>query len=67
MARDVERVRRLHRTDWMALLSGTLFVVLGILVVTRVLTDALVVVGLTVVGLAFAGVVAIIARVVRGK
>ncbi|MER6513036.1 hypothetical protein ABT158_39945 [Nonomuraea sp. NPDC001636] len=67
MARDVERVRRLHRTDWMALLSGTLFVVLGILVVTRVLTDALVLVGLTVVGLAFAGVVAIIARVVRGK
>ncbi|MEU8316849.1 hypothetical protein AB0C33_00655 [Nonomuraea sp. NPDC048881] len=67
MARDVERVRRLHRTDWMALLSGTLFVVLGILVVTRVLTDALLLVGLTVVGLAFAGVVAIIARVVRGK
>ncbi|MGW4407001.1 hypothetical protein ACWEJ6_23435 [Nonomuraea sp. NPDC004702] len=67
MARDVERVRRVHRTDWMALLSGTLFVVLGILVVTRVLTDALLLVGLTVVGLAFAGVVAIIARVVRGK
>ncbi|MFI7113575.1 hypothetical protein ACIBK9_45175 [Nonomuraea sp. NPDC050227] len=67
MARDVERVRRVHRTDWMALLSGTLFVVLGILVVTRVLTDALILVGLTVVGLAFAGVVAIIARVVRGK
>ncbi|MEU1386425.1 MULTISPECIES: hypothetical protein [unclassified Nonomuraea] len=67
MARDVERVRRLHRTDWMALLSGTLFVVLGILVVTRELRDALVLVGLTVVGLAFAGVVAIIARVVRGK
>ncbi|MFF0863187.1 hypothetical protein ACFYUV_15630 [Nonomuraea sp. NPDC003560] len=67
MARDVERVRRVHRTDWMALLSGTLFVVLGILVVTRVLTDALLLAGLTVVGLAFAGVVAIIARVVRGK
>ncbi|MFI9589552.1 hypothetical protein [Nonomuraea sp. NPDC052265] len=68
MARDVEqRVRRLHRTDWMALLSGTLFVVLGILVVTRELRDALVLIGVTVVGLAFAGVVAIIARVVRGK
>ncbi|MEU5868341.1 MULTISPECIES: hypothetical protein [unclassified Nonomuraea] len=67
MARDVERVRRLHRTDWMALLSGTLFVVLGILVVTRELRDALILVGVTVVGLAFAGVVAIIARVVRGK
>ncbi|GGT24076.1 hypothetical protein ACIBIZ_00670 [Nonomuraea spiralis] len=67
MARDVERVRRLHRTDWMALLSGTLFVVLGILVVTRGITDALVLIGLTVVGLAFAGMVAIIARAIRGK
>lgn len=67
MAREVERVRRVHRTDWMALLSGVLFVVLGILVVSGEVRDALAVVGLTVVGLAFAGMVAIIARVVRGK
>ena len=67
MARDVERVRQLHRTDWMALLSGVLFVVLGILVVSGVVKDALAMIGLTVVGLAFAGMVAIIARVVRGK
>jgi uncharacterized membrane protein HdeD (DUF308 family) len=67
VAREVERVRQLHRTDWMALLSGVLFVVLGILVVSGVVKDALTVIGLTVVGLAFAGMVAIIARVVRGK
>ncbi|MEU6777856.1 hypothetical protein ABZ912_01545 [Nonomuraea angiospora] len=58
---------RLHRTDWMALLSGVLFVVLGILIVTRAITDPLVLIGVLVLGLAFAGLVAIIARVVRGK
>ncbi|MET7332424.1 hypothetical protein [Nonomuraea sp. NPDC005650] len=66
MPREVER-RRLHRTDWMALLSGVLFVVLGILIVTRAITDPLVLIGVLVLGLAFAGLVAIIARVVRGK
>ncbi|WP_043623726.1 hypothetical protein [Nonomuraea candida] len=67
MPREVERPRRLHRTDWMALLSGLLFVVLGILVVTRAIRDPLVLVGVMVLGLAFAGLVAIVARVVRGK
>ncbi|NUP79829.1 MAG: hypothetical protein HOV96_20015 [Nonomuraea sp.] len=65
--REAERPRRVHRTDWMALLSGALFLVLGILVVTGEVRDPLAVIGLTVVGLAFAGMVAIIARVVRGK
>jgi uncharacterized membrane protein HdeD (DUF308 family) len=63
--REVERPRRLHRTDWMALLSGVLFVVLGILVVTRAITDWLVLAGVMMLGLAFAGLVAIIARAVR--
>ncbi|TMR98097.1 hypothetical protein EJK15_14865 [Nonomuraea basaltis] len=67
MQREVERPRSLHRTDWMALLSGALFVVLGILIVTRAITDPLVLIGVTVLGLAFAGLVAIIARAVRGK
>ncbi|PZG14489.1 hypothetical protein [Nonomuraea aridisoli] len=67
MARDVERPRRLHRTDWMALLSGVLFVVLGILLVTRAITDPLILIGVMVLGLAFAGLVAIVARGVRGK
>ncbi|MEV0591970.1 hypothetical protein [Nonomuraea cavernae] len=67
MRHDVDRPRRLHRTDWMALLSGVLFVVLGILIMTRAITDPLVLVSLLVVGLGFAGLVAIVARVIRGK
>ncbi|MEU8247059.1 hypothetical protein [Nonomuraea sp. NPDC048916] len=67
MPRDVDRPSRLHRTDWMALLSGSLFVVLGILIITRAITDPLVLVSLLVVGLGFAGLVAIVARVIRGK
>ncbi|AQZ66810.1 unnamed protein product [[Actinomadura] parvosata subsp. kistnae] len=67
MPREVERPRRVHRTDWMALLSGLLFIVLGILVVTRTIGDPLVLVGVLVLGLAGAGLVAILARVVRGK
>ncbi|GGO74249.1 hypothetical protein [Nonomuraea cavernae] len=66
MRPDVDRPRRLHRTDWMALLSGVLFVVLGILIMTRAITDPLVLVSLLVVGLGFAGLVAIVARVLRG-
>ncbi|PRX68142.1 hypothetical protein B0I32_103103 [Nonomuraea fuscirosea] len=67
MRRKVERPRRVHRTDWMALLSGVLFIVLGILTVTRTIRDPLILVGVMVLGLAFAGLVAIVARVVRGK
>ncbi|MEV0617338.1 hypothetical protein AB0I81_28720 [Nonomuraea sp. NPDC050404] len=67
MPREVERQKRLHRTDWMALLSGVLFVVLGILVVTRAIREPVVLIGVMVLGLAFAGLVAIVARVVRGK
>lgn len=67
MARDLDRPRRVHRTDWMALLSGVLFIVLGILVVTGSITDALVLLPITVVGLGFAGLVAILAKVIRSK
>ncbi|MEW9546851.1 hypothetical protein [Nonomuraea sp. NPDC050783] len=67
MAREMDRPRRVHRTDWMALLSGLLFIALGIMVVIRGITDALVLIGLLMLGLAFAGLVAIVARVVRGK
>ncbi|MEU0572327.1 hypothetical protein ABZ297_43955 [Nonomuraea sp. NPDC005983] len=51
----------------MAFLSGALFVVLGILILTGALKDPLVLVALVVVGLGFAGLVAIVARVIRGK
>lgn len=67
MARDLDKPRQLHRTDWMALLSGLLFLVLGILVVTGAIADPLVLASLVVVGLGFAGLVAIVARVVRHK
>ncbi|MCA2224378.1 hypothetical protein [Nonomuraea aurantiaca] len=67
MPREVDKPRRVHRTDWMALLSGTLFVVLGILLLTRAITDPLVLVSLVIIGLGFAGLVAVIARVIRGK
>jgi uncharacterized membrane protein HdeD (DUF308 family) len=65
--REVDKARSLHRTDWMALLSGTLFLVLGILILTGSITDALVLVSLVVIGLGFAGLVAVLARVIRGK
>ncbi|MER6943501.1 hypothetical protein ABT294_05690 [Nonomuraea sp. NPDC000554] len=67
MPREVDRPRSVHRTDWMAFLSGALFVVLGILILTGALKDPLVLVALVVVGLGFAGLVAIVARVIRGK
>ncbi|MEU7741563.1 hypothetical protein [Nonomuraea sp. NPDC049158] len=67
MPREVDKPRRVHRTDWMALLSGMLFVVLGILILTREITDPLVLVSLVIIGLGFAGLVAVIARVIRGK
>ncbi|MEV0581677.1 hypothetical protein [Nonomuraea sp. NPDC050310] len=68
MRREMEeRPRRVHRTDWMALLSGLLFIVLGILVVTGELRDWIVLTAVTVGGLGIAGVVAVIARLVRGK
>ncbi len=51
----------------MALLSGVLFIVLGILILTGSITDALVLLPLTVVGLGFAGLVAILSKVIRSK
>ncbi|GAA2367383.1 hypothetical protein [Nonomuraea africana] len=68
MAREVntqQQQRLLHRTDWMALLSGILFVVLGILLVTGVIRDALLLSALVVGGLGLAGVTAVVARSIR--
>lgn len=67
MPRDLDRPRRLHRTDWMALLSGVLFIVLGILILTDSITDALVLFPVMVAGLGLAGLVSIAARMIRGK
>lgn len=51
----------------MALLSGLLFIVLGVGVATGTLRDWVLLTALTVAGLGFAGLVAVIARLVRGK
>ncbi|MBN6057030.1 hypothetical protein JYK22_34215 [Nonomuraea sp. RK-328] len=64
---ELEPVRSTHRTDWMALLSGMLFVALGALVLSGAMKDPLALVGLVVVGLGLSGLVAVIARVARGR
>lgn len=51
----------------MALLSGTLFVVLGILLLTGSITDPLVLAALVVIGLGFAGLVSVVAKLTRGR
>ncbi|MFI0417817.1 hypothetical protein C1I98_28675 [Spongiactinospora gelatinilytica] len=61
------RPRRTHRTDWMALLSGLLFLMLGIGFVSGRLTDPFVAVPLLVAGLGLAGFVSVIARVIRRR
>ncbi|GAA0926601.1 hypothetical protein [Nonomuraea longicatena] len=67
MARDLDKPRQLHKTDWMALLSGLLFLVLGILLLTDSITDPAVLAALVVLGLGFSGLVAVVARITRGK
>ncbi|GAA5071385.1 Na+/H+ antiporter NhaD/arsenite permease-like protein [Thermocatellispora tengchongensis] len=63
---EVDKPKRTHRTDWMALLSGLLFVVLGIAFVSGDLDDPFVAIPLLLAGLGLAGFVAVIARVIRG-
>ncbi|MFI6476634.1 hypothetical protein ACIBH1_01805 [Nonomuraea sp. NPDC050663] len=62
----MQRKGNLHRTDWMALLSGLLFLVVGILLLTGALTDWVLLASLTVGGLAIAGVISVITRLIRG-
>ncbi|MDF5751345.1 hypothetical protein [Spongiactinospora sp. TRM90649] len=62
-----QRPRRSHRTDWMALLSGLLFLMLGIGFVSGDLTDPFVAIPLLIAGLGLAGFVAVIARVIRRR
>lgn len=60
-----KRPRRVHRTDWLALLCGLLFVGIGVRYVTGSSPDPLIMLPALLVGLGFAGFVAIIARVFR--
>jgi uncharacterized membrane protein HdeD (DUF308 family) len=56
---------RLHRTDWMAMLSGLLFIAVGIVFISRPTVESLVMLPIVLCGLGFAGLVAILARVIR--
>jgi uncharacterized membrane protein HdeD (DUF308 family) len=64
---DIDRPGRgrLHRTDWMALLSGMLFIAAGIIFINQPTVDSLVMLPIILCGLGFAGLVAILARVIR--
>ncbi|WP_433251790.1 hypothetical protein ACQPYK_06640 [Streptosporangium sp. CA-135522] len=56
---------RWHRTDWMALLSGMLFIAVGIVFISRPSIEPMVMIPVVLGGLGFAGLVAILVRAVR--
>ncbi|MFC4057861.1 hypothetical protein ACFOWE_06120 [Planomonospora corallina] len=62
---DRERLSRWHRTDWMALLSGVLFVTVGILYLSVPDLPADVMLPVVLGGLACAGFVAVLSRAIR--
>ena len=57
--------RRVHRTDWMALLSGLLFIAAGVVFIIRPSIQPLVMFTVLVSGLGFAGLVSILVRAIR--
>jgi uncharacterized membrane protein HdeD (DUF308 family) len=64
---EIDRTNRsrLHRTDWMALLSGMLFIAVGIVFINQPTVESLVMLPIILCGLGFAGLVAILARAIR--
>ncbi|MER5422433.1 hypothetical protein [Streptosporangium roseum] len=62
--RTTERGRR-HRTDWMALLSGMLFIAVGTVFISRPDIEPAIMIPVVLGGLGFAGLVAILVRAVR--
>ncbi|WP_329090163.1 MULTISPECIES: hypothetical protein [unclassified Streptosporangium] len=67
MRPDIDRTerRRVHRTDWMALLSGVVFIAAGIVFISDPSIPPLVMIIILVGGLGFAGLVAILVKTVR--
>ncbi|WP_433499695.1 hypothetical protein ACQP1K_05050 [Sphaerimonospora sp. CA-214678] len=63
--RKAERPRLVHRTDWMALLSGLLFIGIGIRYLDGPIPDPVVMAPLLIGGLGFAAFVAIIVKILR--
>ncbi|MEU8271558.1 hypothetical protein AB0B89_30905 [Sphaerisporangium sp. NPDC049002] len=56
-----------HRTDWLSLLSGLLFIGIGVRYLAQPAPDTLVMALILVFGLGFAGFVGIIAKAVRKR
>lgn len=54
-----------HRTDWMALLSGLLFIGIGVVYLTDPEPDPIAMLVLLTGGLGLAGVLALVARTLR--
>jgi hypothetical protein len=61
------RRKRSHPTDWLSLLCGLLFLGIGIRYVSGPLPDPLIMLPILLVGLGFAGLVAVIARAARRR
>ena len=61
------KARLRHGTDWLALFSGLLFIGIGIRFLGPHRPDPLVIMPILLVGLGFAGFVAIIAKAVRRR
>jgi uncharacterized membrane protein HdeD (DUF308 family) len=64
---EIDRTNRgrLHRTDWMAMLSGMLFIAVGIVFISRPAVESLFLLPIILAGLGFAGLVAILVRAIR--
>ncbi|MBX6169679.1 MAG: hypothetical protein IRY84_18905 [Thermobispora bispora] len=60
-----ERPRRVHRTNFMSLLCGLLFIGIGIRYMTGPEPDAVIMVPVLIGGLGFAAFVAILAKAIR--
>ncbi|GAA3841652.1 hypothetical protein GCM10022226_75160 [Sphaerisporangium flaviroseum] len=56
-----------HKTDWLSLLAGLLFIGIGIRYLTAPRPDALLMALILVFGLGFAGLIGIIAKTVRKR
>ena len=60
-----ERPRHAHRTDWMALLCGLLFIGIGVRYLTGRSPDPVIMAPVLVGGLGFAAFVAILVKAIR--
>ncbi|MEU9835520.1 hypothetical protein AB0D67_28635 [Streptosporangium sp. NPDC048047] len=67
MRPEVERPRRgrVHRTDWMALLSGMIFIAAGVVLIGRPSIEPLIMLPAVLGGLGVAGLITILARLIR--